>query len=134
PIGPQATLFVTLPWNQPQQITTHFFSVNPTDGSIRPTWQSSIDTSAVWGALPPAASSNDPLFVEPGAIPWLLLRAAGVQAGPSGGTLFTQTTFIQRLATSGGLRPVTGCSVFANVGAVMYVPYSADYYFYKAGR
>jgi uncharacterized protein DUF3455 len=132
PIGPQATLFVTLPWNQPQQITTHFFSVNPADGFIRPTWQSSLDTSAVWGVQ--AASSNDPRFVQQGAIPWLLLRAAGVQPGPSGGTLFTQTTFIHRLATSGGLKPVTGCSEFSNVGAVMYVPYSADYYFYKAGN
>src|SRR5262245_55210401 len=106
PIGPQATLFVTLPWNQPQQITTHFFSVNPVGGVIRPTWQSSFDTSAVWGAQ--AAASSDPLFVQPGAIAWLLLRAAGVQEGPSGGSLMTQTTFIHRLATSGGLKPVMG--------------------------
>jgi hypothetical protein len=86
----------------------------------------------VWGAL--AASSNDPRFVQQGAISWLLLRAAGVQAGPAGGTLLTQTTFIHRLATSGGLKPATGCSELGNVGAVMYIPYTADYYFYKAGR
>jgi hypothetical protein len=132
PTGPQATLFVTLPWNQPQQITTHFFSRNPVDGVIRPTWQSSFDTSAVWGAQ--AGISTDPAFVQPGAIPWLLLRAAGVQAGPSGGSLLAQTTFIHRLATTGGLKPATGCSEFANVGAIVYVPYAADYYFYKAGK
>jgi Protein of unknown function (DUF3455) len=132
PLGPQATLFVTLPWNQPQQIATHFFSRTPEDGVIRPTWQSSFDTSAVWGAQ--AATSSDPAFVAPGAIAWLLLRAADVQTGPSGGSLFAQTTFIHRLATTGGLKPATGCSEFANVGAIVYIPYTADYYFYRAGR
>ena len=132
PIGPQATLFVDLPWNQPQQITTHFFSRNPQDGVIRPTWQGSFDTSAVWGAQ--VSMSTDPAYVQAGAIPWLLLRAAGVKAGPSGGTLLAQTTFIHRLATTGGLRPATGCSEAGHVGAIVYVPYTADYYFYKKDR
>jgi hypothetical protein len=131
--GPQATLFSTFQYKNDQilqQVTTHFFSRNPLDGIIRPTWQSSFDTSAVWGAL--VAPSTDPRFVQAGAIPWLLLQAAGTQVGPTGGSMLAQTTFIQRLNTSGGVKPATGCSQSSNVGSVFYAPYTADYYFYKA--
>src|SRR5262245_39024445 len=52
-VAPQATLFVMLKFLQfelHQQITTHFLSPNPDEnGTPRPTWQSSLDTSAVWG-------------------------------------------------------------------------------------
>jgi hypothetical protein len=66
-----------------------------------------------------------------GAIPWLLVEAVGAQRGPSGGTSLSQTTFIQRVNISGGIAPSTGCSA-SSVGNVALVPYTTDYYFYKA--
>jgi Protein of unknown function (DUF3455) len=134
--GPQATLFVILKFFHgeiQQQITTHFLSPNPDEsGTPRATWQSSFDTSAVWARA--IASSTDSHFVAPGAIPWLLLQVVGAQHGPTGGALLTRTTFIHRLNTSGGVAPLTGCSESTNVGATALVPYTADYFFYKAGR
>ena len=134
--APQATLFLTLEFSGrsiQQQITTHFLSANPNEnGTPRPTWQSSLDTSAVWGRS--IMSSNDSNFVEPGAIPWLLLQVVGTGTGPTGGAFLTQATFIQRLNTSGGVAPATGCSSSGNVGAISLVPYTADYFFYKASH
>jgi hypothetical protein len=133
--SPQATLFLTIKsfrGDVRQQIITHFLSPNPSENdTARATWQGSFDTSAVWARA--TASSTDPNFVAPGAIPWLLLQAVGLQRGPTGGDLLARTTFIQRLNTAGGLAPSTGCSQPANVGATALVPYAADYLFYKAG-
>jgi hypothetical protein len=67
-LGPQATLFLTFRGGFQQQITTHFLSANPAESATpRPTWQHSFDSSQVWGRA--AASSLDPNFVAPGAIP-----------------------------------------------------------------
>jgi len=133
--GPQATLFVKLRWFQgdvPQQLTTHYLSTNPQEGVNRPTWQSSLDTSAVWGRA--AASSSDPAFVQPGAIPWLLVQIVGSRPGPTGGKMLADTTFIHRVNTAGGVTPATGCSQPSNVGATALVPYTTDYIFYRAAR
>jgi hypothetical protein len=134
--APQATLFQNA---QPgdgdtrRQIATHFLSPNPFEsGKPRATWQSSFDTSAVWGKA--MASSSDSHFVAAGAIPWLLLQAVGAQQGPVEGTILTRTRFIQRLNTSGGVAPTTGCSESANIGSTALVPYTADYFFYGAGK
>ena len=97
----------------------------------RATWQSSFDTSAVWARVALNGSSTDPNFVAAGAIPWLLLEAVGTQRGPAGGDILAYTTFVQRLNTSGGVKPPTGCSQADNVGAVKLAPYTADYFFYK---
>jgi Protein of unknown function (DUF3455) len=124
--GPQATLFK----DDDKQVTTHFLSRNPFEGDMpRATWQHSRDTSAVWGAA--IASSSDPNFVAPNAIPWLLLHVVGAQDGPTGGDKLTTTTFIQRLNTFGGVAPSTGCTLPADVGKMALVPYTADYFFYK---
>jgi Protein of unknown function (DUF3455) len=124
---PQATLFR----DNGKEVMTHYFSPNPDEGgTIRATWQNSHDTSRVWGGR--AISSTDPDFVALGAIPWVLLPKAGVQGGPLGSDTLTATTFIQRLNTSGGVAPPTGCSSSADVGARAFVPYTADYFFYKA--
>jgi hypothetical protein len=132
--GPQATLFARLKFFQIeilQQITTHFLSPNPDEnGMPRATWQSSLDTSAVWARA--IASSTDPRFVAPGAIPWLLLTVVGSESGPTGGAFLTQTTFIQRVNTSGGIAPATGCTLLTDVGRNALVPYTTDYIFYKA--
>jgi len=127
---PQATLFA----DDDDQVTTHFFSPNPNPiekGTIRATWQHSRDSSTVW-AKAIHDPSFDPKFVAPGAVPWVLLQTAGVQAGPTGGDVLTATTFVQRLNTAGGVAPPTGCAESTDVGKKAFVPYTADYFFYKA--
>lgn len=124
---PQATLF-----NHGDQVTTHYFSPNPAEGgTVRATWQHAKDTSTVWGKVADGNSSSDPAFVAAGAIPWLLVTATGTQVGPDGGDKLTATTFIQRLNTTGGVAPATGCTSPSDVGNKAFVPYTADYFFYK---
>jgi hypothetical protein len=123
---PQATLFD----DGGEQLTTHFFSQNPFEsGVVRPTWQHSADTSSVWVKL--GSASSDPAFVAPGAIPWLLLEVTGALAGPNDGAELTDTTHIHRVNTSGGVAPATGCTKKADVGTKQFVPYTADYVFYR---
>lgn len=135
---PQATLFLPLNFTGNEfthQIITHFFSPNPDPldhGAIRATWQSSRDTSAVWAATVPNGMSTDQPFVKVGAVAWLLLEKKGTQRGPTGGQDLSQTTFVQRLNTDGGVAPATGCSRAEDVGTTAFVPYTADYFFYKA--
>jgi hypothetical protein len=133
-LGPQATLFVsTRAGRGEQQITTHFLSANPVEnGLARATWQHSLDTSKVWAAA--IANSTDPNYVTPGAIPWLLLQAKGVEEGPSGGTVLAQTTYIQRVNTDGGAAPATGCTLSTDVNTMVMVPYTTDYFFYREAR
>ena len=124
--GPQATLFD----DAGQQVTTHFLSPNPDEAGVpRATWQHSADTSAVWAGA--VASSSDPAFVAPGAIPWLLLRAVGTQAGPTSGETLSRTTYIQRINTSGGVAPADGCRSAQDEGKRVLVAYSTDYIFYR---
>jgi hypothetical protein len=132
--APQATLFN----DHNKQVITHFLSPNlgpiapEVAGTLRATWQHSKDTSAVWATA--SASSSDPAFVAPGAIPWLLLQVVGAKDGPTGGHKLTATTFIHRLNTSGGIAPSIGCSQSTDVGSKALVPYTADYFFYKAAK
>jgi uncharacterized protein DUF3455 len=119
-----------------EQIITHFLSPNVSpispeiSGTLRATWQDSKDTSSVWAKA--MATSTDPAFVAPGAIPWLLLQVVGAQSGPTSGDTLTATTFIHRLTTSGGIAPATGCAESTDVGNKALVPYTANYFFYKA--
>ena len=129
-LGPQATVFISANGDLQQQITSHYLSLNPAEGLNRPTWQSSSDSSLVWGRV--VQPSTDPEYVAAGAIPWLLLKAAGVAAGPTSGTLLTQTTYIHRVNTAGGIAPAAGCSQASDVGALALVPYTTDYFFYRA--
>jgi len=135
---PEATLFR----GSDKQIITHFFAPNPCEpntntrvvanGTIRAAWQY-LDTSTVWAAADPAHTAThatDPDFVKAGAVAWLLLTAVGAQDGPSGGDTLSETTFVQRLNTSGGLAPSTGCASLADVGKEAFMPYTADYFFY----
>jgi hypothetical protein len=127
---PQATLF-----EKRKPVMTHYFSPNPDQGgTVRATWQHSRDSSTIWGEVKPGHSSADPAYVEPGAIPWLLVTIVGYQDGPTGGDALAKTTFIQRLNTSGGVAPATGCSTAQDIGKQAFVPYTTDYYFYKAAR
>ena len=119
--GPQATLFD----DENEQILTHFLSPNPDESNTpRPTWQDSRDSSTVW-ANPIQGASYTP---DPTAIPWLLLKVVGKVEGPTGGDKMTGATYIQRVNTTGGLKPTGACTE----GAKALVPYTADYYFYKS--
>ena len=126
---PQATVFN----GADKQVMTHYFSPNPAEnGTVRPTWQHSFDSSVVWAK--PFPPSWDPAYVAPGAVAWVLLEARGSQEGPTGGDSLTVTTFIQRVNTSGGLAPSTGCSSWEQVGGTKWIPYEADYVFFRAAQ
>jgi len=130
--GPQATVFLKIRWFNGeilQQIMTHYLSPSVAEAGMpaRATWQSSVDTSAVWAKK--IDESSDPAYVAPGAIPWFKLQAAGTQKGPTGGSILSRTTFIQRINTTGGVMPTTACS---EAGALQFVPYTAEYVFYQA--
>jgi Protein of unknown function (DUF3455) len=123
---PQATLFSDLG----DQLTSHFNSVNPDEDGIviRATWRDSQDSSTVWAR----ATGSIPDPTGSGAIPWVRLQMAGKQVGPNGGDTLAKTTFIQRLNTVGGSAPPTGCDLLTDVGRKAFVPYTADYFFFKA--
>jgi hypothetical protein len=83
-----------------------------------PTWESGSKSNVVGARLQGASP-------DPTAIPWLLLRAVSTQGpGP-----FDGTTFIQRVSTTGGLAPGRAGSL---VGEEVSVPYTAEYFFYRA--
>jgi hypothetical protein len=132
---PEATLFNP----EAKQRITHFFSPNPFEpspnpfqaGIVRASWQDSSDSSIVWARLVPGGLSTDARFVRKGAIPWLKLEAAGALPGPAGGGTLTRTTFVQRLNTVDGSAPQRGCEAAADVGRTAFVPYEADYFFYR---
>jgi len=89
-----------------------------------PSWQAK-DGSLV------RASRVDGVTVDPTAIAWLLLKANSPAAGPDGDRL-AATTYIQRLATTGGLTPPAGDCNPATAGSAREIPYTADYLFWKA--
>ncbi|HXT31334.1 MAG TPA: DUF3455 domain-containing protein, partial [Vicinamibacterales bacterium] len=99
------------------------------NGTLRPTWQHSRDTSAVWAAA--VETSSDSAYVAPGAIPWLKLRVMGAQAGPADGDKLASASYIQRVNTAGGAAPATGCASSTDIGRRALVPYAADYVFYR---
>jgi hypothetical protein len=88
-----------------------------------PTWQHQ-DGSSVVGAL------VKPVTVDVKSIPWLLLSAKTTTAGKFGNRL-TQTTFIQRVNTRGGIAPAASTCTAAGAGVKKEIPYTADYYFWR---
>jgi hypothetical protein len=87
-----------------------------------PTWDDQDGSKVV-------ASRVDGLTVDPTAIPWLLLKATPASDDNHG--KLAKTTYIQRVATTGGLAPAAADCNAATVGTVAEVPYTADYYFWK---
>ena len=88
-----------------------------------PTWQAK-DGSKVVGARVNGVN------VDPTAIDWLLLSAASTAEGR--GDLLADTTFIQRVNTTGGLVPPAADCNPSTTGTVKEIPYTADYHFWKA--
>ncbi len=83
-----------------------------------PTWESNSGSKVVGMVL-------ERCTPDPDAIPWLLLKAVSNEGpGP-----FQRVTFIQRVNTVGGLAP-TDAGDF--VGEEARVPYTTEYYFYRA--
>ena len=114
--GPGSTPDAKLFDDNGELIVKHF------GGPTGPHWQAK-DGSEVIGAR--KAGIN----MDPTAIDWLLLSATRVPGSPDG--LIANTTYIQRVATTGGRAPTTGCEQKTN-GKQKKVPYTADYYFWKA--
>ncbi len=88
-----------------------------------PTWEAK-DGSTVVGR------AEASITVDPTAIPWLRLAAASTAAGLDGDRLVA-TTYVQRIATTGGLAPPAAECNATTAGTVAEVPYTADYYFWK---
>jgi hypothetical protein len=137
---PEATLFVDI-FGHPFQIITHFASIdtnpnafapNPVPLSGNATWQSSFDTSKVWAQkVGSIDAGSDPVSCpNTGSIACLLLQSVGNEEGPTGGKLLANVTFVQRLNTKGGAVPTSACSV----GQTQLVPYTADYFFFRADQ
>jgi hypothetical protein len=91
-----------------------------------PSWQAK-DGSKVVGRR------EEQVTADASAIPWLLLSAASTTAGPDGDRL-ADTTFIQRIATTGGLAPAAAECNATTAGDQAEIPYTADYYFWKETR
>lgn len=104
--GPRADLY----GDSGKLVATHFAG---------PTWQANDGSSVVGRAI-------TKVTVDPTAIPWLLVERVSTAAGA--GDRFTDTTYIQRLNTTGGLAPAGACAP----GATVEIPYTADYAFWKA--
>ena len=96
-----------------KQIGSHFAG---------PTWEYS-DGSRVIGKMTASAT------LDSDSIPWLLLEARDHQ----GDGLMTQVTSIQRLSTSGGKAPASGCDG-AHKGQETRSHYTAIYVFYAGAQ
>ncbi len=124
--GPQATVFD----DHGRQLMTHFLSPNPAESNaLRATWMDSDRTSSLWAVK--VAESDDARFVEPGAIKWFLLQVKGAEEGSQRNDRLMNTTVIHRVNTSGGVAPASECMLTGDVGKTKFVPYTADYVFYR---
>ncbi len=84
-----------------------------------PTWKHN-DGSEIVGKM--AAKVDAP---DAGAVPWLLVNVTD----HSGSGVFSSITTIQRVHTTGGLAPASGCTG-ADMEKEFKSSYTADYYFY----
>jgi Protein of unknown function (DUF3455) len=108
-VEPVANLFADR--NYHGQVGTHYAG---------PTWESNSGSKVV-------ARRVDGCTPNASAIPWLKLEAVSTE-GPG---VFDGVTFVQRVNTTGGTAPASPGS-FA--GEEVRVPYTAEYYFYRAAN
>lgn len=83
-----------------------------------PTWEGASGSRVIGSVL-------DRCTPSPNAIPWLRLGATATE-GPG---VFSRVAFIQRVNTAGGTVPASPGSI---VGQEARVPYTAEYFFYRA--
>lgn len=108
-VEPVATLFADARYNG--EVGTHY---------VGPTWESNSGSKVVAARVPGKGCTPDT-----SAIPWLILK----KVSSDGPGIFGAVTFIQRVNTTGGTAPTTPGSV---VGERKEIPYTAEYYFYRA--
>jgi hypothetical protein len=106
-VEPVATLYADA--NNHRKVGIHY---------VGPTWESNGRSKVV-------ATRLEACTPDATAIPWLLLQTVSTD----GHGILSSVTYIQRVNTKGGLAPTAPGS---STGAVAEVPYSADYYFYRA--
>jgi hypothetical protein len=87
-----------------------------------PTWESNSGSRVVARRV-----VNTGCTPNAQAIPWLLLETVTTD-GPG---IFNSTTFVQRVNTTGGIAPTSPGST---VNEVKEVPYTAEYFFYRAAN
>lgn len=89
-----------------------------------------VGPPATWASRDGSAVTATQVAVAPagaGNIPYQL-----VKANPATGSGAMQgVSYIQRVATQGGVAPMSACGA-SNLGAKQWVPYQADYIFWKA--
>jgi hypothetical protein len=109
--GPRANLYD----DGGKLVATHFRG---------PSWQARDGSVVVGGGE---------VIREPvaGAIPWLRIKTSSATPGADG-ERFVGTTYIQRIATVGGLSPAASTCDATTAGTRHEVPYTADYVFWKA--
>jgi hypothetical protein len=106
PVGPSAQLFADA--NSKALVGTHYTG---------PTWKSTSGSTVVGVVIDRCTPNSD-------AIQWLLLGAAKNE-GPG---VFQGVTHIQRVNTVAGKAPAEA----GTVGQVREIPYTAEYFFYRA--
>jgi hypothetical protein len=104
-VAPRADLFD----DHGKLIITHFAG---------PTWQAKDGSQAV-------GTVEKKVTPDLTAVAWLRLKAATTPG------LLGRTTYIQRIATAGGIAPVAATCTAANLNEISEVPYTADYTFWK---
>ena len=107
-VGPEATLYAEE--NYFGEVGNHGFG---------PHWTSKSGSRVKAARVP-----NTGCRPDPNAIEWLLLKMTET----SGSGIFSNVTYIQRTNTTGGMAP-TDAGV---LNEVREVPYTAEYYFYRA--
>ena len=107
-VGPRADLFAEDSFHG--EVGDHFAG---------PHWQSKSGSKVKAAAEPGKACQPDT-----SAITWLRLKSTET----SGAGIFKGITYIQRVNTTGGLRPTD----LGTAGEIREVEYTAEYYFYRA--
>lgn len=108
-VEPVATLFADARYNG--EVGTHY---------VGPTWESNSGSKVVAARIQGKGCTPDST-----AIPWIILQ----KVSTDGVGIFSSVTFIQRINTTGGTAPTAPGSV---IGERKEVPYTAEYYFYRA--
>jgi len=106
-VAPAAVLYANADYDG--EVGTHY---------VGPTWESNSGSKVVGARIQGCTPDTN-------SIPWLLLQKV-TNDGPG---IFHRVTYIQRVNTVGGLAP-SAPGTF--VGEVREVPYTAEYYFYRA--
>jgi hypothetical protein len=112
-VAPRANLY-----DHGKLIATHFAG---------PTWQAKDGSKAV-------GTRVNGVNVDPTAIDWLLLSTVSTPGPGKHADTLADTTFIQRINTTGGRAPAAANCNASTVGTQVEIPYTADYVFFKARR